>query len=135
MNCNFNDKRRPTRFYLYSYNNLLQYLQSYCTCVYLCRYFKNHMPFEVFTAMKDSPVIPALKEVVSLCFFCHSQVMHIPESWWKQRSSGQDQSHPPLRPCNCLVYSYCICCSKIIQQLIQTFKNRSMIHKIKTYNV
>ena len=98
---------------------------------HLCRYFKNHMLFEVFTAMKDSPVIPALTEFVSSCFFCHSQVMHIPESWWKQRSSGQDQSHSPLRPCYWLVYSYCIRCCEIIQQLIQTFKIRSTIHKIK----
>ena len=98
---------------------------------YLRRYFKNQMPFEVFTAIKDSPVVPTLTEVVSPCFLCYSQLMHTPESWWKQRSSGQDQRHSLEAVLLAGRFPLHMNCCEIIQQLSQTFKIRSTIHKIE----
>ena len=46
-------------------------------------YFENGKLFEVFTVIKDSPVVLAFTEVVSPCFLCYSLLMHIPESPWE----------------------------------------------------
>ena len=101
---------------------------------HLRRYFKNGMPFEVLKVIKESPVVRAFTEVVCPCFPCYRQLIHIQECQWKQRSSGLDHSHPPLRLRYWLVDFHCIIC-EIMKQLIQTFNIRSMIHKWKTYNV
>ena len=80
-------ERTPTLLLVPHMMTLVQHLDLYS---------QNGMPFEVFMVMKESPVVPAFTEVVGPCFLCYSLLMHIQECQWKQRSSGPDQSHPPL---------------------------------------
>ena len=102
----------------YTYDICVVILKIIC-CLKYSQRWKTHLLFQ----LSQKLLVLASSATVKSCTF---------QSLGGNKGAlARTRAIPPLRPCYWLVYSYCIRCCEIIQQLVQTFKIRSTIHKIK----